>query len=95
MRKLILAILGLYPLYYHIGENKKMDSGRTRADYLKESYYKNSSKHNCFCGGVIREYKDENRCSECNFNYGLTEKAKKRLRLNNEKLFYPPILKKS
>jgi len=51
MRKLLLAILGLFPNYVIMKDGEKIPFDGTKADILKESYYKNADKHNCFCGG--------------------------------------------
>lgn len=47
MKKLFLAILGLFPL----------DQQYNRADQFKYSYYHNVDRKNCFCGGEIQSKK--------------------------------------
>lgn len=51
MRKLLLAILGLFPNYIIMQDGEKIQFDGTKADTLKESYYKNADKNKCFCGG--------------------------------------------
>lgn len=51
MRKLLLAILGLFPNYVIMKNGEKIIFDDTKADTLKESYYKHADKKKCFCGG--------------------------------------------
>ena len=70
MIKLLLAILGFYRITIKMG-GQEIDSGYTKADLLKESYYKNSSRKKCICGGRliyvnIGRY-GIHKCEECSF----------------------------
>jgi NADH pyrophosphatase NudC (nudix superfamily) len=56
MRKLLLAILGLFPNYFKTSDGRKIKyDNDSLADTLKASYFKNASRIYCFCGGKIED----------------------------------------
>jgi len=74
IRKLLLTILGLFPIRMKFSNGIVYDLGITKADILKESYYKNVDRKNCFCGGKIKDtYYGINlailKCNQCGKRY--------------------------